>query len=268
MTAAIADQSRHTAPNGAPRRRGSSRSEPVRRPHLVPVPDSEPPLDPEPAPPAVAHLDPTRSAASTRSVGTDDEMTTSTVGTDAALARRPSGRPDPTGPNRVAPARPPIRRVAPARRAAPARSLVPPQRACPPRPRRAPQRVTVVSAESVPGWSNDADVGVRMTSSIALPPAHATGAALARALLEVLTGCRPAAQLRTHCAPDVFAGLQDTSMLGERGSARLLATQVCEPADGVAELSAVFRCAGRVRAMALRLQGVDGRWRLTALQLG
>jgi hypothetical protein len=43
---------------------------------------------------------------------------------------------------------------------------------------------------------------------------------------------------------------------------------VCEPADGVAEVSAVFRCSHRVGAMAMRLQGVDGRWRITALQMG
>jgi hypothetical protein len=44
--------------------------------------------------------------------------------------------------------------------------------------------------------------------------------------------------------------------------------RVCEPADGVAEVSAVFRRADRVRAIAFRIQGVDGRWRITALQLG
>ena len=47
----------------------------------------------------------------------------------------------------------------------------------------------------------------------------------------------------------------------------LVSVRVCEPADGVAEVSVAFRRAERVRALAFRIQGVDGRWRMTALQL-
>jgi hypothetical protein len=43
---------------------------------------------------------------------------------------------------------------------------------------------------------------------------------------------------------------------------------VCEPVDGVAEVSAVARRAGRAHAVAARLEGIDGRWRCTALQIG
>jgi len=134
--------------------------------------------------------------------------------------------------------------------------------------RRQPYRVSVISAESVPGWSREADVGVTMTATAALPPAQRIGAALARAVLESLSDCRPVEQLRVHCAADVFAGLQRADRLGTRGSTRLGTVRVCQPADGVAEVSAVFRCADRVRALAMRLQGVDGRWRITVLQLG
>jgi hypothetical protein len=111
-------------------------------------------------------------------------------------------------------------------------------------------------------------MGVTMTTTDALPPARETAAVLSRAVLEALSDCRPLEQLRTHCAPDVFAGLQRTPRLGHRGSTRLLTVRVCEPADGVAEVSAVFRCAEQVRALAMRLQGVDGHWRITVLQLG
>jgi hypothetical protein len=48
----------------------------------------------------------------------------------------------------------------------------------------------------------------------------------------------------------------------------LLTSRVFEPADGVAEASAVFRGGGNVRALAFRLEGLDGRWRITALELG
>jgi hypothetical protein len=43
---------------------------------------------------------------------------------------------------------------------------------------------------------------------------------------------------------------------------------VCEPVDGVAEITAVARRAGRAHAVAARLEGIDGRWRCTALQIG
>ena len=44
--------------------------------------------------------------------------------------------------------------------------------------------------------------------------------------------------------------------------------RVCEPADGVAEACAVVLDGGRVRALAMRLVGMDGRWRIEALQVG
>jgi hypothetical protein len=44
--------------------------------------------------------------------------------------------------------------------------------------------------------------------------------------------------------------------------------RVCLPADGVVEGSAVVIEQGRVRAGALRLEGVDGRWRATAVEIG
>ena len=43
---------------------------------------------------------------------------------------------------------------------------------------------------------------------------------------------------------------------------------VSEPVDGVAEVSAVARRDGRAHAVAARLEGIDGRWRCTALQIG
>jgi hypothetical protein len=48
----------------------------------------------------------------------------------------------------------------------------------------------------------------------------------------------------------------------------VLRLHVSEPADGVAEVSASFRRDARVAVLAFRLQGIDGRWRLTDLQVG
>jgi len=120
-------------------------------------------------------------------------------------------------------------------------------------------RVPDTIADSrVPGWSQEVDIGVRRTTTAELPPATRSGPVLARALVEVLCGQRPLSQLRVHCAPEVFAGLQSRPLA--RGAlGHLLNVRVCEPADGVAEISVAFRRGERVRAIAFRIQGVDGR---------
>jgi hypothetical protein len=43
---------------------------------------------------------------------------------------------------------------------------------------------------------------------------------------------------------------------------------VSEPDDGVAEVCAVFGTPNRCYAMAMRLEGMDGRWRATQLIWG
>ena len=128
-------------------------------------------------------------------------------------------------------------------------------------------RPDTIRDPAVPGWSQDADVGVRRTRTAELPAAERSGPVLARALVEVLCGQRPVTQLRVHCAPDVFAGLQ-ARKIGRGALGHLINVRVCEPADGVAEVSVAFRRADRVRAVAFRIQGLDGRWRVTALQTG
>jgi hypothetical protein len=126
----------------------------------------------------------------------------------------------------------------------------------------------VVTAQQIPGWSRENDVGVRLTPSSALPRPDRTGWMLAQALLEVLAGTRAIAQLREHCAPDVFAGIQEQRMVRGSRPPKIVTTRVDQPTDGVAEVAAVFRTAERVRAMAFRIQGIDGRWRITHLQIG
>ena len=120
----------------------------------------------------------------------------------------------------------------------------------------------------VPPWSSEADIGVRKTASQHLPPAERAASVLARALVEVLSGQRPLAQLRVHCAPEIYAGSRRPCRAPPMALPHLLTVRVCEPADGVAEVGVAFRRADRVKALAFRIEGVDGRWRITALQLG
>jgi hypothetical protein len=121
-------------------------------------------------------------------------------------------------------------------------------------------------AEFVPGfeptWSARAD----------LPDPRVAGRRLLLLTLEGLAGHRPLSQVQPLTALGVYAAL--TSGRRPRwcagGTAPVLLgpVHVCEPVDGVAEVSAVARRSGRAHAVAARLEGIDGRWRCTALQIG
>ncbi len=123
----------------------------------------------------------------------------------------------------------------------------------------------------------DPDFGRQPTSSARLPDPQATCAALVQAVVEVLGGVRPASQLVRWLSLDVHVALARRAALASRmrrGAAPSIrqavvrGVRVCVPADGVAEASAVVVDADRVRAVALRLEGLDGRWRATALEVG
>jgi Family of unknown function (DUF6459) len=107
-----------------------------------------------------------------------------------------------------------------------------------------------------------------------LPDPRPWTARLAQAIAEVLAGARPASQLSRVATLDVLRLL-------ERGSGRLGAradgppqrpivgsVHISEPRDGVAEACAVVDTGPRIRALALRLEGVNGQWRCTAVHIG
>jgi hypothetical protein len=93
-------------------------------------------------------------------------------------------------------------------------------------------------------------------------------AMLTRALLETVHGIRPLAQLARWVSPDVLAILQ--SMVASRAlrpaPTALRRVLVSEPVAGVAEVTAIVQRGERTEALALRLEGLDGRWVVTALQ--
>lgn len=139
----------------------------------------------------------------------------------------------------------------------------------PPEPDRAgPAGHRSVTCDAVPTWSADRGVGLRRRTATHPPDAMRAAQVFATALVEVLGGRRPVGQLRIHAAPPVFAALvnRTTSALGT--PVQLMSMRVCQPADGVAEVGATVRCGPRARAIAFRLEGVDGRWRVTALEIG
>jgi hypothetical protein len=90
--------------------------------------------------------------------------------------------------------------------------------------------------------------------------------------LEAMAGRRPLGQIGPLVTPGVFAALagRRRPRWCAEGNAPIAVgpVHVCEPVDGVAEISAVVRRAGRAHAVAARLEGIDGRWRCTAVQIG
>jgi hypothetical protein len=110
----------------------------------------------------------------------------------------------------------------------------------------------------------------------ALPEPRRWAAQFVQAAIEVTTGLRPPSQLLRWTSDEVQAMLARRAELARQAAHRgrtprrgvVRSTRVCIPRDGVAEACAVVADGTRVRAVALRLEGVDGRWRATALQIG
>lgn len=99
-------------------------------------------------------------------------------------------------------------------------------------------------------------------------------ASMAQAFVEVMAGIRPAPQVARWTAPEVYAALSRRALVaarrtpGARRRAVVRRVRVQEPVDGVVEACAVVVHHDRVRAMALRLSGLDRRWVVTHLQVG
>jgi hypothetical protein len=107
-----------------------------------------------------------------------------------------------------------------------------------------------------------------------LPDPRPATERLAQAIAEVLAGARPAGQLAGVATLDVLRLLaRSAGRLGARPGSPpqrpiVGSVRVTEPCAGVVEACAVINTGDRMRALALRLEGIDGRWRCTAIHLG
>jgi hypothetical protein len=130
----------------------------------------------------------------------------------------------------------------------------------------------------------------RITPRSLLPDPAPLAHRFAQAVVEILAGDRPAAQLSRYATLDVLdqlermvrrragrpVGLVRTAVGGAASSAgaataerpRVTSVHICEPVDGVTEACAVISAGPRRRALAFRLEGLDGRWQCTALRMG
>jgi hypothetical protein len=121
---------------------------------------------------------------------------------------------------------------------------------------------------------DEAEFGPQPTPRAALPEPRTWSGRFVQAVVEVLAGDRPASQLVRWTTAEVYDDVACRITSGARpGSptparAVVRSVHVTEPADGVAEVAALVRRGIRCTAVALRLEGMDGRWQCTALELG
>jgi hypothetical protein len=115
------------------------------------------------------------------------------------------------------------------------------------------------------------------TPSSELPDPARWGRRISQVVVAVLAGHRPSAQLLRWTTEQVYrevrtralplpSGRDQSRSLGPAHRPRVGSVRVSEPRDGVAEVAAVIHRRHRVQAMALRLEGRDGRWVVTVLQ--
>lgn len=109
------------------------------------------------------------------------------------------------------------------------------------------------------------------TPTAQLPPSGPFARALVQRLVEVHAGLRPLPQLQRDTTPTLYAELERhlRRRPGVPGAATarrtVLSVHVQDRPDGVAEVCATVRGEGRARALALRLEGLGGRWTCTVL---
>ena len=116
------------------------------------------------------------------------------------------------------------------------------------------------------------------TSTESLPDPEPFLTNLTRGVLEVLAGVREVDQLARWMTEDSYRALLTRANLATRArSARgvpatrpvhtILSVHHSSPADGVVEAVIIVSGPARTRAVALRAEGMDRRWRATSLAL-
>ena len=101
---------------------------------------------------------------------------------------------------------------------------------------------------------------------------------LARCVVEILAGARDLEQIARWVDDGVYKTLlkrvvvaaqarTTTRRTTARPSFSIGSLVICEPRDGVVEAVVVIRGRARARAIAIRLEGMDRRWRATAIHV-
>jgi len=129
-----------------------------------------------------------------------------------------------------------------------------------------------------PRFDSDHFFGHQQASTSELPDPAPLLENLTRCVIEVLAGARELEQLSRWVSDDVYRHLLKRVVLSTRARRSTRAPVVrpaitigsivqCSPRDGVVEATVVVRGRGRARAVAFRLEGLDRRWRATAIHV-
>lgn len=132
---------------------------------------------------------------------------------------------------------------------------------------------TIITAENA-----DEYFGVQTARSADLPDPEPLLANLARCVLEVLAGARDLEQIARWVTDDVYTHLLKRVVLAARArdtshkrvlrpQLTILRTVISEPRDGVVEAVVLVQNPARVRAVAIRLEGLDRRWRASTISI-
>ena len=128
------------------------------------------------------------------------------------------------------------------------------------------------------GISTDEFFGHQPTATTALPDPQPMVENLARSVMEILAGCRDLEQISRWVSDDVYRNLLQRVHISRRARAvkkqavvlptfGLGRTIITHPTDGVVESVVIVHGKARTRSIAIRLEGLDGRWRATAIHV-
>ena len=98
------------------------------------------------------------------------------------------------------------------------------------------------------------------------PEAEQAAGVLVRALAEVLTGRRPAAQVRPALVPRVAHVMEHLVRSGAAEGMHLAGVRLQSPRDGVVEASARLASPRRAAAFAFRVERRPRRWAVTVIE--
>ena len=131
--------------------------------------------------------------------------------------------------------------------------------------------VTTPSAPEPVRFDDEAWVAAARTPTAQLPSSDGFARTLVQGVLEALAGVRSLKQLQRDTTPELYASLADqvsrhrttSGLRPDRHAIRSMHVQ--ERPEGIVEVSATVVRGARMGALALRLEGLDGRWRCTEL---
>jgi hypothetical protein len=116
------------------------------------------------------------------------------------------------------------------------------------------------------GEEYDAEFAPEPTSASELPDIDELIFQFIHKVVEIWAGRRSASQVQAMCHHLIYSDLQRRAGQ-QKLVGRVRKIKVTQPLDGVSESTVTVRYADRLRVVAIRFEGLDGRWLCTALTL-